>query len=90
MFSVGCKLYLGGVRCLVKSVTNEAFTPKPHHERKDLLRNSESSVGHNGKRQTGNMRGKHTWEERFQNRLHYYIFSIFKNLFTSVVGKTLL
>lgn len=55
-FSVSCELYLEHVTCLVKQFKNKAFTPKLHHQRKDLLRNSETGVGHNGKRNTGNMR----------------------------------
>lgn len=55
IFSVGCELYLGDVTWLVKTSTNEAFTANPHHQRKDFLRNSESHVGHDGKRQIGNI-----------------------------------
>lgn len=63
LFSVSCELYLEHVTSLVKQKANKAFSPNLHHQRKDLLRNSEAGVGHNNNRKTGKMRGKQIWRK---------------------------
>lgn len=75
LFSVSCELYLEHVTCLVKQYTNKAFIPNLHHQRKDLLRNSDTDVVCNGKRKTGKMRWKQIWEKILHSILYWCIFN---------------